>query len=131
VKIIYLAHSVTNGGQNLQKIHTLISWLKDEKFVVIQPTSNLVPNSLAADSLQSIEKSDCVIADITTYSHGVGFELGYAYALKKSIVVICDVYAKNKVSKFLLGLFPSMIFYNDQADLERKIFSQLRSVTAQ
>jgi len=125
MKTIYLAHSVTNGGQNLQKIRDLISYLKKRKSIVIQPTSNLFPDNLADISLKSIEKSDCVIADITTYSHGVGFELGYAYALRKDIVVICDVCAKDRVSNFILGLFPNIIFYNNQADLEAKIVSRL------
>ena len=125
MKTIYLAHSVTNGDQNLQKIRALISCLEKRKSMIIQPTSNLLPDTLAAVSLKSIEKSDCVIADITTYSHGVGFELGYAYALGKDIVVICEVCAKDRVSKFILGLFPNIIFYNDQADLEVKIVSRL------
>jgi hypothetical protein len=125
MKIIYLAHSVTNGGQNLQKIRALISCLEKRKSTIIQPTPNLFPDTLADVSLKAIEKSDCVIADITTYSHGVGFELGYAYALGKDIVVICDVCAKGRVSKFILGLFPNIIFYDNQADLEAKIISRL------
>ena len=116
---------MTNGNQNLDKVNTLISWLKKKRYKVSQPSYILFPGLLASGSLKSIKQSDIVIADVTVYSHGVGFELGYAYALKKDIIVISSISAKNQVSKFLLGLFPEIIFYHDGADLVTEISYQL------
>ena len=121
MKTIYLAYPVTSGDHKLPHIHFAISHLKKKNTIVIQPSYHFFPDILASTTLQGIEKSDCIIADVTTYSHGVGFELGYAYALGKNILVICQLRAKEKVSKFILGLFPNMIFYSDQQDLENKI----------
>lgn len=125
MKIVYTAHSMTNGHQNLDKVNTLISWLRKERYKVAQPSYVLFPDLLASGALESIKQSDIVIADVTVYSHGVGFELGYAYALKKDIIVISSISAKNKVSKFLLGLFPEIIFYYDGNDLITEVSHRL------
>lgn len=116
---------MTNGNQNVYKVNTLISWLKKKRYKVSKPGYTLFPELLATGSLKSVKQSDIVIADVTVYSHGVGFELGYAYALKKDIIVISSISAKNKVSKFLLGLFPEIIFYHDGDELVTEISHQL------
>lgn len=127
MKNIYLAYSMTNGNQDINKINTLISWLKKKRYKVSKPSYILFPDLLVSGSLKSIEQSDVVIADLTLYSHGVGFEVGYAYALKKNIIVISSISAKNKISKFLLGLFPEIIFYQDGIDLITEISHRLNS----
>ncbi len=127
MKSVYLAHSMTNGNQNLDRLNTLISWLKKKRFRISKPDHILFSDYIASGALDSIEKSDIVIADVTVYSHGVGFELGYAYSLKKNIILISGIAAKNKISKFLLGLFPKIIFYHDSNDLIDKIALQLKS----
>lgn len=116
---------MTNGNQKPNELNTLISWLKKKRYKVSKPSYILFPGLLASGSLKSIKQSDIVIADVTVYSHGVGFELGYAYALKKDIIVISSVSAKNQVSKFLLGLFPETIFYHDGVDLVTEVSHQL------
>ena len=88
MKAIYIAHSMTNGNHNLAIINTLINWLKDKKYKIIQPKYALFPDMLAVEAIKAIEQSKIVIADVTTYSHGVGFEMGYAYALKKKIIFL-------------------------------------------
>ncbi len=125
MKIVYIAYSMTNGNQNLNEVSTLISWLRKKGYKVTQPSYILFPHLLASGAIKSIEQSDIIIADVTVYSHGVGFELGHAHALKKDIIVISSISAKNQVSKFFLGLFPEIIFYRDGADLVTEISHQL------
>lgn len=108
---------MTNGDQSLKELNSLVSWLKKENFKVIQPSYALFPKLLASTSLKLIEQSNIVIADVTAYSHGVGFELGYAYALRKQTIVISNAVAREKLSKFLLGLYPEIVFYEDEKEL--------------
>jgi len=125
MKIVYIAHSVTNGNQDLDKVNTLAAWLKKKRYKVLQPSEVLFPDFLAPGALKAIKQSDIIIADVTIYSHGVGFELGYAYALHKDIIVVSSITAKDHISKFLIGLFPEIIYYKDNSDLLSKISDQL------
>lgn len=122
---IYIAHSMTNGKQNLDEIKALITWLWKMKFTIFQPTNSKSPDLLASQAVDAIAKADLVIGDVSVYSHGVGFELGYAFALKKEIIVVANVLAKDRLSKFILGLFPEIIFYQDEMDLISRVSNYL------
>ena len=122
MKIVYVAHSMTNGQKDMNVVNKLIEWLKNEKYRVEQPIDiSVFHDYLAKKSLNLINKMDIIIADVSNYSHGVGFELGYAFALNKNIIVICHYSSKEKISKFLIGLFPNMIYYENEIDLIDKI----------
>ncbi len=127
MKVVYIAHSMTNGSKHVNKINALITWLKKKRYKVSQPNYALFPDVLAAGALTAIERSKIVIADVTVYSHGVGFEIGYAYALKKDIILIANISAKDKVSKFLFGLFQEVIFYHDEDELISEVSDKLGS----
>ncbi len=55
-----------------------------------------------------IEESDCMVAEVSTPSHGVGYEI--AYALDRGKPVLCLYQQDVKVSKMLTG--------NSQATLQ-------------
>ena len=44
--------------------------------------------SILADIFNSIERADYIIADLTLHNPNVYYELGYAHALKKKVVLI-------------------------------------------
>lgn len=117
MKSIYIAHSMTNGQKSIGEVLSLANWLKSQDFKVAQPSYILYPDFLVSKVLKVIEQSDTIIADVSHYSHGVGFELGYAYSLNKEIIVISNISSNDQVSKFILGLFPEVIFYKDLHDL--------------
>jgi nucleoside 2-deoxyribosyltransferase len=48
-----------------------------------------------------IEESDVLVAEVSTPSHGVGYEIGYALGLRKP--VICLYREGVQVSKMILG----------------------------
>jgi nucleoside 2-deoxyribosyltransferase len=117
MKSVYIAHSVTNAHHNMDNVSSLVSWLKQKKFKIIRPEHLLFADIIASEAIQSIERADLIIADVSAYSHGVGFELGYAYSLKKHIILISHCSSKDKISKFLTALFPAMIYYKNADDL--------------
>jgi len=66
-----------------------------------------------------LDKADCLIADISEASHGVGFEIGYFFAKAKKIIIVAKENSKRQVSRFFLNLFPGIIFYKNYDDLKR------------
>ena len=108
---IYFSCSITGGRQD-QRIYALIvDHLLQQGHTI--PTAELAnPNILIVESqicaeevfqrdIDWLDECDVVIAEVSTPSHGVGYEI--AYALSKQKPVLC-IYAENKrVSKMLLG----------------------------
>ena len=130
MKVIYVAHSMTDYKGNLNGLEALLSWLIKNNYKVIRPVYALFSEFLVKQALQSIKGADIIIADITNQSHGVGFEIGYAYALEKEIVTIASDTSREKISRFILGLFPDTIFYENNDDLLSKISKRLTIIRA-
>lgn len=125
---IYVAHALTNSAGSAQALAGLIRWLSRRRITITEPRPALFPGELAVMTLRAIEKADLVIADVSFYSHGVGFELGYAYALRKPIVVVVQTACTDKVSPFIMALFPDIFCYSDSAELIEHVASRLRVV---
>lgn len=112
-----MAHAMTNAHSGMSVIRDLIRWLEAKKFTIIAPSPSLFPEILASNAISSINRSDIIIADVTNYSHGVGFEIGYAFSRNKSIIVVAESCSRRDVSKFMRGLFPDIVFYSGSAFL--------------
>jgi nucleoside 2-deoxyribosyltransferase len=113
---IYFAHAMTNCD-SAAPVGALVTWLKQSKWRVTHPTYVLFTEELARATLEAIRAADVVIADVSTYSHGVGFELGFAYALGKKTIVVAHEAPGVRVSEFIRGLYPTMVCYRDEAEL--------------
>jgi nucleoside 2-deoxyribosyltransferase len=122
---VYIAHSVTNGCQNVRPIKALAAHLRKLGFRIVEPQRALFGEDVGKQATASIEKSDLIVADVSRYSHGVGFELGYSYAKGKAVILVCERGAWDNVSKVLVGLFPKIIIYDDANDLMEKLTSEL------
>ncbi|RLF25564.1 MAG: hypothetical protein DRM97_01405 [Thermoprotei archaeon] len=70
-------------------------------WVAMGPSRELSPEEVYLRDLNTIDKSDLVIAEVSTPSHGVGAEIMYAIVRKKPVIA---VYRRDaKVSYMLLG----------------------------
>ncbi len=127
MKRVYFAYSMTNSSQYLDKIHTLADSLEDQGLKVTQPSFNLFPELVVQRTLNEIQKSDLVIADLSVCSHGVGFELGYAYSLNKKVILIAESEMRNSISKFIHEVFEDVLFYSSSYDLLQQISDLLSS----
>jgi len=125
MKTIYVAHSMTNGQNDTQDIDALLQWLHKNGHSIVFPNYALFHDMLASQALESIKNANIVIADVSNYSHGVGFEIGFAYSLKKDVIIIANNSVKDKISKFILGLFPDIIFYKSKEDLIIEIHKKI------
>jgi nucleoside 2-deoxyribosyltransferase len=114
---IYFSCSITGGRNDQKNYQDIVSALEAAGHVV--PTAILAdPHILEYEAVTSAEEvyerdiawldeCDAVVAEISTPSHGVGYEI--AYALEKGKPVICGYQAGRRVSKMLTGNTHSQI----------------------
>ncbi|OGO42368.1 MAG: hypothetical protein A2W36_01615 [Chloroflexi bacterium RBG_16_58_14] len=108
---VYFACSITGGRQDEAVYQLLVNALHDGGHHI--PTALLAGAEVmqlegiveAADiygrDTAWIRESDLLLAEVSTPSHGVGYEIGYALSLNKP--VLCLHRANRKVSKMILG----------------------------
>ena len=108
---IYFSCSITGGRNDQKNYQDIVSALVAAGHVV--PTAILADPLIldyeAATSAEEVyerdiawlDECDAVVAEISTPSHGVGYEI--AYAVEKDKPVICGYQAGRRVSKMLTG----------------------------
>ena len=69
-----------------------------------------------------LQESDIVVAEVTTPSIGVGFEIGYAVRMQKPILCLYNDSASHKISAMISGC-PELktIHYQSVGDLQNPI----------
>jgi len=127
---IYFSCSLT-GGRNDQPVYSaIVDWLLAQGHTV--PTAHLAaPNvmieetEIAAEAVYArdiawLDAADSVVADVTTPSHGVGYEIAHAVIAGKP--VLCLAREGVKVSKMIAGN-PKLTFarYADAEEAVRRI----------
>lgn len=129
---IYFSGSIAGGRDNLPIYQHIVAYLKALGHAV--PTEHVAdPNVLTGEravpprevyerDVAWLESSDAVIADISTPSLGVGYEI--ACALQRGMPVLCVYREGLFVSKMITGN-PSphltVVTYRDEAELDRHI----------
>lgn len=121
MKTIYIAHAMTHSRYPLDDMRTLASWLQGKGVKVLQPKRHLFPEILASRAVKSMNASDLIIADLTCPSHGVGFEIGFAYATGKKVILVAKESVKADLTPFLSGLFGKIILYEASEQLIREV----------
>ena len=108
---IYFACSITGGRQEQRVYQVIVDTLLRDGHVV--PTAHLSGSDVMAleeivdplevftRDIEWIEGCQALIAEVSTPSHGVGFEISYALSKNKS--VLCLHQQDKRVSKMLTG----------------------------
>jgi nucleoside 2-deoxyribosyltransferase len=108
---VYFACSITGGRQDELIYQKLVAALQQDGHHV--PTALLAsPDVMPLEGVVSaadvytrdvrwITECDFLLAEVSTPSHGVGYEIGYALSLGKK--VLCLYRQGRKVSKMILG----------------------------
>jgi nucleoside 2-deoxyribosyltransferase len=108
---VYFACSITGGRQDELVYQRLVAALQEYGHHV--PTAQLAspeviplegivtPEDVFTRDVAWIKECDLLLAEISTPSHGVGYEIGFALSLGKS--VLCLHRHGCKVSKMILG----------------------------
>lgn len=80
---------------------------------------------ILSDIITSIQNSAVIIADITTDNPNVFYEIGYAHALGKPTILLCDKALRSKLPFDLSGF--RTIFYDNSIGGKRKVEERLES----
>lgn len=85
------------------------------------------PEEIYTRDVNWIEESDLLIAEISTPSLGVGYELAYAERLHKKIIILGD--NNIKLSSMITGNKNfELIAYDNEQDLLEKLDNRLKSL---
>jgi len=108
---IYFSCSITGGRQDQQFYHEIVQFLLEKGHQVptahlahqdvIQAEDTVSARSVYKRDMQWLDECDGLIAEISTPSHGVGYEIAMALILGKP--TFCCFQLGHKVSKILLG----------------------------
>ena len=108
---VYFACSITGGRQDELVYQRLVAALQEYGHHVptallaspeVIPMEGVVtPEDVYARDVDWIKKCDFLLAEVSTPSHGVGYEIGFALSLGKR--VLCLHRQGCKVSKMILG----------------------------
>jgi 2'-deoxynucleoside 5'-phosphate N-hydrolase len=108
---VYFACSITGGREFEQVCQTIVQALLDAGHVV--PTAFLAgsevvgleqiaaPQEVFSRDVEWIRQADALIAEVSTPSHGVGYEVAFALSLGKP--VLCCYQQGRSVSKMITG----------------------------
>lgn len=111
---IYFAGSIRGGGQDMEWYGQLVKMLRRYGSVlsehVADPTlqaeqQRLTERQIFQQDLRWIREADAVVAEVTTPSLGVGYELGYAEALKIPVLCLFQEDAGRSLSAMIRGSF--------------------------
>ena len=140
---IYFACSITGGRDDediyQQLVGTLLSMEVDVPTAHISETgieeldAREDPSDIYYRDVSWIEESDLLIAEVSTPSHGVGYEIGYALDLNKP--VLCLYRQQVVISKMILGNphpLLTVLSYKDLNEAEkliRKYLSEIHDIS--
>lgn len=130
---IYFACSITGGREFETAYQEIVAALMADGHEI--PTSHLaqsevmenerilVPRDVYERDVNWIKNCDVLIAEVSTPSHGVGYEIGFALNIGKP--VLCLYQKAKKVSKMITGNPNPMLTISDYSGTEEAI-SQAR-----
>jgi nucleoside 2-deoxyribosyltransferase len=138
---IYFACSITGGRQDEAAYAALVTALLEEGHVVptaslarpevMQQEGRISPAEVYQRDTDWIDACDALVAEVSTPSHGVGYEI--AYALSRGKPVLCCYRQGRRVSKMLLGNpHPNLHMgqYYSEAELAQAARSFINKITS-
>ncbi len=109
---IYFAGSIRGGRDDKELYNSIITILKDFGTVLTEHIGdqnllatgeNLSDTEIFERDMNWIKESDIVVAEVTTPSLGVGYELGQAEAMKKPVLCIYRHIDGKRISAMISG----------------------------
>jgi len=138
---VYFSGAIAGGRDNLPVYQHIVTRLKSLGHNVptehvadpnlLGPETSVSPREVYDRDIDWLNRADAVIADISTPSLGVGYEIGYA--LQRGLPVLCLYREGLFVSKMITGN-PSPLLtvatYRDTGELDQSIDAFLDRVIA-
>ena len=129
---IYFAGAIRGGREDQDLYFKIINYLKKYGEVLTEHVGDKSINSLGEKDnkdnfiykrdMEWLNKSDIVIAEVTTPSLGVGYEIGKAMDFNKKVICLYRENQNKRLSAMLSGNKKlKIISYKDFEDLKEKI----------
>ena len=127
---IYFAGSIRGGRQDAEIYAKIVTHLKQKHEVLTEHVGdvnlsqsgekNMTDAQIYERDCKWIEMCDCVVAEVTSPSLGVGYEIAYAEKLGKKVICLFNESKGNFLSAMLSGNKKIIIVkYSDLSVLER------------
>jgi 2'-deoxynucleoside 5'-phosphate N-hydrolase len=110
---IYFAGSIRAGRDDAAIYETMITWLRSFGEVLTEHVGSPDLSARGDDGpgdrsihdrdMAWLDSCDCVVAEVTTPSLGVGYELGWATALKKPVLCLYRNQSDRPLSAMIAG----------------------------
>ena len=106
---IYFSGSIRGGRQDAELYKQIIEFLKQYGTVLTEHIGHdtidhsKTDREIHEEDLAWLRESDIVIAEVTTPSLGVGYEIGRAVEMDKKILCLYRINDGNKVSAMIKG----------------------------
>lgn len=109
---IYFAGSIRGGRDDAELYNTVINMLKKYGEVLTEHVGSKALSSMGEEEKNEyiytrdvnwIKEADVVIAEVTTPSLGVGYEIAYAESLNKKIMCLFRENNERKLSAMIVG----------------------------
>ena len=110
---IYFAGSIRAGRDDTAIYRAMIAWLKIHGEVLTEHVGDPSVSVLGDDGpddrsiynrdMAWLHACDCMVAEVTTPSLGVGYELGRAVALQKPVLCLYRIVAGRTLSAMVAG----------------------------
>ncbi len=123
---IYFSGAISGGRENAPIYEHIVAWLQARGHLVpsahvadpavLSRESNLSPRQVYQRDVDWIEQSDGMVAEVSTPSLGVGYEIGYA--LSRGLPVLCLYRRGVFVSRMITGNPASDLVVIDYASLD-------------
>ena len=136
---VFFAGSIRGGRKLIPTYRRIIDFLISRNYVIISEhvaspvleelEANITEQDIFEKDTHWIEESDCVIAEVTIPSTGVGYEICHAVAHRKP--VLCVYEKGSKVSAMVLGntsRYVAAKAYSDDEQLERILLEFLKKI---
>ncbi len=129
MKKIYIAYKFKDSDPVLlkQKLEELSNVVEEtlgyKTFIFFRDTQDwgkikMPIKEVVKKAYKTIEKCDALLVEASEKANGVYFEVGYAKALKKKIIII---HQKGTEANFLEACADKIIVYEDLDDLRKKL----------
>lgn len=130
MKKIYFAGSIRGGRQDVETYRKLINELSKHHIVLTEHLGSEELGELGEFEISDVEifnrdlawirEADVVIAEVTTPSLGVGYELCYAEFMRKKIICIYRQRTSRYLSAMVSGnRYVDIILYDDMEIIPR------------
>lgn len=133
MKKVYFAGSIRGGRQDIAIYDEMIRLLKEDFIVLTEHIADPCLDSEKGRTEEYIyerdrawlEECDFVVAEVSTPSLGVGYELAFAESLKKKIVCLFRVDSERKLSAMVAGNKYFKVFEYKDASIIKNVKKEL------